>query len=86
MTIKTFRQCLQQFALCIGALLSPLLCAGVGGAWLVSCSESDEDEGEFSNWQVRNEAYFASLEDSLKAQPTVWKKFKSYTLDENSVG
>mgnify|MGYP002623462042 FL=1 len=52
----------------------------------VSCSESDDDEGEFANWQQRNEQFFASLEDSLKAHPTAWLKYKSFTLDEASEG
>ena len=50
---------------------------------VVSCSESDEvvDE-EFDNWQVRNEAYFATLEDSLSRGGSAWKKIKTFTKDE----
>jgi len=51
-----------------------------------SCSESEGDEGEFSNWQQRNEVYFASLADSLRANPAKWLRLKSYTLDETSEG
>lgn len=56
----------------------------VGAA--ASCSESD-DEGteEFGNWQVRNEAYFATLEDSLTRGGSAWKKIKTFTKDEKTL-
>lgn len=56
----------------------------VGAA--ASCSESD-DEGteEFGNWQVRNEAYFATLEDSLSRGGSAWKKIKTFTKDEKTL-
>lgn len=59
-------------------LLLPLLGAGVVG---VSCSESEDENTEYENWQQRNETFFASLEDSLNSNPTMWMKFKSYTKD-----
>jgi len=54
-----------------------------------SCAESDGDEAqneEFANWQARNDAFFLSLEDSLKADPASWQKIKAYTKDENTEG
>lgn len=86
MTRKTLRQWFSQRAVCLLAILTPLLYAGVGAGLLASCSESDDDEGEYSNWKERNEQYFASLEDSLRAHPTTWLKLKSFTLDEASEG
>ena len=55
---------------------------------VVSCSESDDEEAslEFADWQARNEAFFLTLEDSLKADPTNWRKVKTYTKDEKSPG
>ena len=61
----------------------------------VSCSESDDEAAdEFANWQERNDAYFASLEDSLfkamssslATEASRWKKIKTYTKDENTAG
>ena len=55
----------------------------VGAA--TSCSESDgDDTDEYANWQVRNEAYFATLEDSLSRGGSAWKKVKNFTKDENT--
>ena len=83
---NTFQRRLKEGAIWLCAILSPLPWGGVGGGLLSSCSESEDDEGEFANWQQRNEQFFASLEDSLKAHPTVWLKYKSFTLDEGSEG
>ena len=70
-----------QKILWLAALLLPL---GV----VTACSESDDEEAadEFANWQIRNDAFFATLEDSLSRDATVWKKWKSYTKDENAAG
>jgi FKBP-type peptidyl-prolyl cis-trans isomerase FklB len=55
---------------------------------VVSCSESDDEEAsaEFANWQARNDAFFLTLEDSLNADPSNWRKVKTYTKDEKSPG
>jgi FKBP-type peptidyl-prolyl cis-trans isomerase FklB len=55
---------------------------------VVSCSESDDEDAvnEFANWQQRNDAFFASLEDSLKNNSSQWKKIKSYTKNEETAG
>jgi len=50
---------------------------------LSSCSENDDTPNEYENWQQRNDAFFASLEDSLAANPAVWAKFKSYSKDQS---
>ena len=61
---------------------------------LTSCSESDEVvDAEYANWQARNDAYFASLEDSLimawssslATEASRWNKIKTYTKDEEAV-
>ena len=60
-------------------ILLLLLCA-------VSCSESDDEEAdEYGNWKVRNETFFATLEDSLSLPNATWKKIKSFTKDETAV-
>ena len=66
-----------QKLLWLAALLLPL-----GAA--TACSESDDEEAveEFANWKDRNDAFFATLEDSLSRDAAVWKKIKSYTKDE----
>jgi len=55
---------------------------------LTSCSESDDDAEaeEYPNWQARNDAFFATLEDSLNRGGGQWKKFKCFTKDEKTVG
>lgn len=54
----------------------------------VSCSESDDaDSGdEYANWQVRNDAYFATLEDSLSRGGSAWRKIKTFTKDPSTPG
>ena len=39
-------------------LLAVMVCGCFTAAVSTSCSETDEEESEFSNWQERNEAYF----------------------------
>jgi FKBP-type peptidyl-prolyl cis-trans isomerase FklB len=52
-----------------------------------SCSESDDETAdEYANWQQRNEAFFATLEDSLTRGGTAWKKIKTFTKDEQTAG
>lgn len=53
---------------------------------LVSCGEDIEEESEFANWQARNEAFFASLQDSLNSNPAQWKRIKCYSLDHTTEG
>ena len=56
------------------------------GGLLASCSETeDEETNEFLNWQQRNEAFFATLEDSLKLG-SQWKKIKTYSKDASAEG
>lgn len=68
----------------------PSLWEGLAGLLLfllfaVSCSESGEvEDEEFGNWQARNEAYFATLEDSLSRGGSAWKKIKTFTKDEQT--
>jgi len=59
----------------------------IGGGWVgVSCSESEDEEAdEYANWQVRNETYFATLEDSLSRGGSAWQKFKTYTKDQQII-
>jgi FKBP-type peptidyl-prolyl cis-trans isomerase FklB len=64
-------------------LLLSLLSLGM----VVSCSETDDDSAEeYPDWQARNEAFFASLEDSLSNGGARWKKIKTFTKDEKSAG
>jgi FKBP-type peptidyl-prolyl cis-trans isomerase FklB len=54
----------------------------IGGGWAgVSCSEDDATVDEFENWQVRNDIFFASLEDSLANGQGTWKKYKVFSKD-----
>lgn len=61
-------------------------CLGCWSCLLTSCSEESEQSGEFENWRARNETFFASLEDSLKADPANWQKLKCYSLDATTGG
>ncbi len=49
-------------------------------SFFMSCSEDDTDVEEFDNWQVRNEAYFATLDDSLSNTDYSWQRLLSYSL------
>ena len=51
-----------------------------------ACSEEVVEEEEYANWQQRNEAYFASLQDSLSSNPAQWKRIKKYSLDPATEG
>ena len=52
----------------------------IGGGWVgVSCSEENNEVNEYENWQQRNDAFFASLEDSLTNCSGTWVKIKSYS-------
>jgi len=63
-------------------ILLPLL----GGGWVgVSCSEEEAEATEWENWQQRNEAYFASLADSLNANPGQWQRILNYSLSAATV-
>ncbi len=65
-------------ALCLFALLSPMLTA---------CSEEDDTVNDYENWEARNAQFFAALEDSLKNDKNSWMKFKSYSKNpSDSVG
>ena len=70
--------------------LRMLLCAAflvLQSSLFISCSESDDEEADdFANWQVRNEAFFASLEDSLSRDAATWMKIKSFTKDAGVAG
>ena len=50
---------------------------------LSACSEDTGETVEYDNWQQRNEAFFATLEDSLAQNPAEWMKLKSYTKDQS---
>jgi len=61
----------------------------IGWGWVgVSCSDSDDEDStdEYANWQQRNEAFFNTMEDSLRSNPNAWKKIKSFTKDATSAG
>ncbi len=49
-----------------------------------ACSEEealDEQAREFSDWQARNDAFFLSLDDSLRRDAGRWVKLKNISLD-----
>ena len=51
-----------------------------------SCSEESDEVEEYANWRERNEAFFASLEDSLSRDAANWLKIKNYSLDATTAG
>ena len=73
MMFITIRQLKQQGRLFIIGCLSCLSCL------LFSCSKEETEAGEFDNWQERNEAFFASLADSLDANPNQWQRILSFS-------
>jgi FKBP-type peptidyl-prolyl cis-trans isomerase FklB len=50
-------------------------------SFFISCSEEEAESYEFENWKERNDAFFASLADSLEANPTQWERILSYSLN-----
>jgi len=58
----------------------------VGGMAGVSCSEDSGTEDEYTNWQERNEGFFASLTDSLGKDPGAWRRIKKFSLDPQTEG
>lgn len=60
--------------------------AFVGVISMTSCSESDGEEGEYDNWEKRNEAYFNSIytqaETAINSGDNSWKIIRTYTKDE----
>lgn len=65
-------------------VLLPLMGGGLAG---VSCTESeDESENEYANWRERNEAFLATLADSLKGGTGNWVRYKHYAKDPDKEG
>lgn len=48
-----------------------------------SCKEEEGEDDEYANWQVRNEQFFASLEDSLQQDKAHWQRFLTFTAHGN---
>lgn len=68
-------------------LLSALMAAiGLSSFGLSACSKEEEEATEWDNWQQRNEAYFASLADSLSSNPAQWQRLKLFSLDPATEG
>lgn len=61
-----------------GALCLLCLCS--------SCSEDDATVDEYADWQQRNEAFVASLSDSLARGGTAWMRLKNYSFDQATEG
>lgn len=49
-----------------------------------NCKKDDAAEG-YADWQNRNDAFFASLEDSLLRGQGTWMKFQSYSKDNKFI-
>lgn len=57
---------------------------------IVSCTEVDDTEEEFVDWQKTNETYFNTLyntvTESIKNGDTTWKAIKCYSMPEDGPG
>ncbi len=57
---------------------------------LAACSESEEVDTEYDNWQTRNEEYFEQqyqrAADSVAANPSRWMFIKGYSKDATTEG
>lgn len=73
MKLIFLRQLKQQGQLFIIGCLSCISCL------FTSCTKEETEAGEWDNWQERNEAYFASLADSLDANPNQWQRILSFS-------
>ena len=66
-------------------LLATLLCLPLAGA-VTSCGEEEDTEAnEYADWRARNDAYWLTLEDSLR-QGSQWLKIKHFTKDQTAPG
>lgn len=63
-----------------------LLAYIVGLSAVVSCSETENDDTEYENWQARNDDFFEQQYqralDSIAKHPDTWKIIKSYSKDQ----
>ena len=61
------------------------LIAFAGVISMTSCSESDETEDEFENWQEKNDKYFNDIytqaETAIKSGDNSWKLIRVYSKD-----
>ena len=61
------------------------LMAFAGAISMTSCSESDDTEDEFENWQDRNDKYFNDIysqaETAIKSGDDSWKIIRVYSKD-----
>lgn len=73
LSIRQFKQQGQLFIICCLSCLSCLF---------FSCSKEETEAGEYDNWTQRNEVYFASLADSLNANPAQWQRILSYAQSD----
>lgn len=64
------------------------LIAFAGIVSMTSCSESDDTEYEYANWQTRNESYFSNIyaqaETAIKSGNDSWKIIPVYSKDSAS--
>ena len=64
------------------------LMAFAGVISMTSCSESDETEDEFENWQEKNDKYFSDIytqaENAIKSGDNSWKLIRVYSKDSLS--
>lgn len=54
-------------------------CLGCLSCLFISCSKEETEAGEWDNWPQRNDIFFASLADSLDANPNQWQRILSYS-------
>lgn len=64
------------------------LMAFAGIISMTSCSENDDTEDEYANWEALNEAYFSSIyskaESAIKSGDDSWKIICAFSKDSNS--
>lgn len=57
---------------------------------VVSCSETEETDTEYDDWQAKNDAFFEQRYqdalDSIAVNPTKWKLIKSFSKDSSVEG
>lgn len=68
----------------------PSLWEGLGGLLaslflLCACSESTSDDGEYDNWQQRNEQFLSAVASDSLLQPG-WQRIKNYSLNPYTEG
>ncbi len=83
--MRTLKQQISRNVQQVVIVLSFIICHLSFSVVLTSCGKDEiATDTTYENWQERNDAFFASLEDSLSRGVGTWMKFRSYSRNPES--